>query len=444
MRIVLILLFHFLFLESCVSVFIDALSKEKPKYLFGFMDTSGKITIPQIYEGVGRFSQGLAPVKKDGLWGYINPKGEVIISFQFKSAKPFSDDPILAPAEKNDVGEKAWGYIDTKGNWVVQPSFYNATEFKNGVAEVATEKFKYKNVSKRYDKYFLTKSGKYIYHNGLYSYYSGPGQYSEGLMPSCKEGKWGFKDINDKWIIDPKYTIVGNFENGLARVQITNPNPYKDCELISEDEPYGLWGYIDKTGKEVIPIKFRSASNFSKDGLALVDEEFQTKTFQTSKTFSKYYINREGTRAIDLNFKKAEAFTDYSFALVRADEKNILKIEPNKSAFMDKTGNKIKFTLKENEEIFNLRSGTKEFFRITLQVKPDANKYEHIYVSRYYRTSDLSQAIPKDFPPCFGGFVNPPNCMTDDFHEGLAWVAKAVSVTNSAETTSALGSYKAQ
>ena len=427
MKLFIFLLLPVLFLQSCVSLFVDAFSEEKPKYSYGFMDTSGKIVIPQEYEDADRFSHGLAPVKKNGLWGYINPNGEVVIPFQFKSAKPFSDDPALAPVEKNDIGEKAWGFIDLKGNFIIPPNFYNATEFRNGVAEVATEKFKYRSVSKRYDKYFLTKSGKYIYHNGLYSYYAGPGQYSEGLMPSCKEGKWGFKDTNDKWIIEPRYTIVGNFENGFARVQITSPNPYKDCEWISEEEPLGLWGYIDKTGKEVIPLKFRAASNFSKDGLALVDETFQAKTFNRSNLFTRYYINREGKKAIDLNFQKAEAFTDFGFALVGRDEKNTLGIEPNKTAFIDTKGKLKDFPLNKNEEIFSMRDVTRELFILNFQIKPDLNKYEHIYISRYYVSRDLTQAIKKDFPPCFGSFVRPPNCSIGNFHEGLAWIAKEIS-----------------
>lgn len=427
MKLFLILLFPFLFLQSCVSLFIDAFSEEKPKYSFGFMDVTGKIVIPTEYEGADRFNHGLAPVKKNGLWGYINSKGEITIPFQFKSADPFSDEPVLAAVEKNDSGQRAWGYIDIKGNFVIPPKFYNATEFRNGVAEVATEKFKYKSVSKRYDKYFLTKSDKYIYHNGLYSYLAGPGKFSEDLMPSCKDGKWGFKDINDKWIIEPKYTIVGNFENGLARVQVTSPNPYTDCELISEDEPFGLWGFIDKTGKEVIPLKFRAASNFSKNGLALVDETFQAKTFNRSNQYTSYYINREGKKAIDLNFQKAEAFTDFGFALVGQDEKNTLGIEPNKTAFIDTKGKLKDFPLKANEEIFSMRDVSRDLFILTLQIKPDPNKYEHIYISRYYSSKDLSLAIKKDFPPCFGSFVRPPNCMIGNFNEGLAWIAREIS-----------------
>jgi hypothetical protein len=429
MKLFILLLFPIFLFQSCISLFVEAFSQEKSKYLYGFMDTTGKIIIPQEYEGADRFNHGLAPVKKDGLWGYINKKGDVVIPFQFQSAGAFSDDPALAPVEivNPEIIGKGWGFIDTKGNFVIPPSFYNATIFRDGVTEVATKKFKYKSVSKRYDKYFLTKTGKYIYHNGLYSYLAGPGRYSEGLMPSCKDGKWGFKDTEDKWIIEPKYTIVGNFENGLARVQITNPNPYPDCEWISDEEPNGLWGYIDKTGKEVIPLKFKAASSFNKDGLALVDEMFTAKTFQRGNLFTRYYIGKDGKKAIDLNFQRAENFSDFGYASVGPDEKNSLGIEPNKTAFIDKTGNKKGFSLGKEEEIFSIRSSTKEMFRITLQTKPEPNKYEHMYISRYYYIKDLTQAIPKDFPPCFGSFVNPPNCMTDDFYDGLAWVAKEIS-----------------
>ena len=427
-RFFIIVLFTILFFQSCISLLVDAFNGEKRTYAFGFMDRTGKFVIPQEFEGADRFSQGLAPVKKNDLWGYINTKGEVIIPFQFKSAKPFSDDPMLAAVEITDpeIYEKGWGFIDIKGNFVIPPNFYNATSFKEGVTEVATAKFKFKNTSKRYDKYFLTKSGKYIYHNGLYSYYAGPGRFSEGLMPSCKDGKWGFKDIEDRWVIEPKYTIVGNFKEGLAHVQITTPNPYTDCEMISEKEPYGLWGYIDKTGKEVIPLNFRMASSFSKDGLALVDETFQAKETIPSKMFTRYFINHEGKMAIDLKFQKAESFSDSGFALVGPDEKNTLSIKSYTTTFIDTKGKKKDFKLENNEQIFSVREGTKEIFRVTLQIKPDPDKYEHKYISRYYYTKDLTQFIEKDFPPCFGWFIDPPNCMTGDFYGDLAWIAKQV------------------
>lgn len=50
------------------------------------------------YTGAGDFSEGLAAVKKDGLWGYI----------------------------------------DTDGNYAVEPKFYSAWAFSEGLAAVQT------------------------------------------------------------------------------------------------------------------------------------------------------------------------------------------------------------------------------------------------------------------------------------------------------------------
>ena len=50
-----------------------------------------------------------------------------------------------------------------------------------------------------------------------------------------------------------KYDRIYDFEDGLARVKTNNK-----------------WGLIDKTGKEIIPLKYDGIDNFSKDGLAKV------------------------------------------------------------------------------------------------------------------------------------------------------------------------------
>lgn len=413
-----------LFFPSCISVFVDALHQEEPKFSFGFMDSFGKIVIESQYEGAGQFKHGLAPVKKNGLWGYINKKSEVVIPFQFRDAESFSDDPALAPVEVNHEGsDKNWGYINLKGEWVVKPSYYNATVFRNGVAEVATTKFKFKQVSKRYDKYYLTKDFRLIYSNGLYSYLAGPGRYAEGLLAACKDGKWGFKDTNDVWIIPPKYTIVGNFSEGLARVQITDPSPYNDCELIHEEEPLGHWGYIDKTGKEVIPLKFRHAEDFYA-GLAVVDEKFQARQILPADAYSKYMIDKQGKKALDLSFKKARSLGGSGFFLVGRDEKNKLGLEPTEEGFIDHKGNLKILNVDKNTKIFAVRVEDGDLLKITFQIQPIPEKYEHTYTSRYYYKKDLTQAIQKDFPPCFGASVRPPNCMTGNFTEGFAWIAK--------------------
>ena len=68
---------------------------------------------------------------------------------------------------------------------------------------------------------------------GLYSY----GQELERTR--CENGKWGFKDKNTgNMVISCKYDGIAPFSEGMAAVRLNKK-----------------FGFIDKTGKEVIPLK---------------------------------------------------------------------------------------------------------------------------------------------------------------------------------------------
>ncbi len=49
-----------------------------------------ELVIPYQYDHATSFSEGLAMVKKDGKFGYINKQGELVIPFQFEYATPFT------------------------------------------------------------------------------------------------------------------------------------------------------------------------------------------------------------------------------------------------------------------------------------------------------------------------------------------------------------------
>jgi hypothetical protein len=66
-----------------------------------FIDTSGNVVIDgSKYAEVEKFSNGLAAVKNmEKKWGYINPKGEVVIPFMYNEAKVFSKISALVKTE---------------------------------------------------------------------------------------------------------------------------------------------------------------------------------------------------------------------------------------------------------------------------------------------------------------------------------------------------------
>ena len=76
----------------------------------------------------------------------------------------------------------------------------------------------------------------------------------DGLARVCLNGKSGFIDKSGKEVIPCVYNDAGDFFDGLARVCIG-------------DWETGKCGFIDKTGKEVIPCEYDGVSVFS-DGVA--------------------------------------------------------------------------------------------------------------------------------------------------------------------------------
>lgn len=85
----------------------------------------------------------------------------------------------------------------------------------------------------------------------------------EGLQPVQKHGLWGYVDRTGKIIIPFKYKTAAGFKEGLAAVSLGE-----------------LYGYIDKTGQVTIPIKYDYASDF-KDGKAMVRSG--SKSFSVDK-----------------------------------------------------------------------------------------------------------------------------------------------------------------
>ncbi len=81
-----------------------------------------------------------------------------------------------------------------------------------------------------------------------------------GLFSILQNGKVGFIDGTGRIIIPPRFEDVDDFSEGLARITITtDPRSY----------PFTKHGYIDTTGEIVIKPQFDEAYNFS-EGLALI------------------------------------------------------------------------------------------------------------------------------------------------------------------------------
>ena len=66
---------------------------------------------------------------------------------------------------------------------------------------------------------------------------------------------YGFKDIKGNIIVVGKYNYANEFSEGLALV--SRASGYDDW-----GNEYYSWGFIDQTGEEVIPLKYKHAMSF--------------------------------------------------------------------------------------------------------------------------------------------------------------------------------------
>ena len=61
------------------------------RFKWGFIEPSGRLVIPDFYDEVRAFQEGLAVVRQKGRWGYIDRKGKTLIPIQFRGAWSFSN-----------------------------------------------------------------------------------------------------------------------------------------------------------------------------------------------------------------------------------------------------------------------------------------------------------------------------------------------------------------
>lgn len=209
----------------------------------GYVNQQGKLIIPFEYDGIvageggeeitfNDFSEGLVAVTKNEKFGFINTKGKVVIPLQYDWVNNFYEG--LAVVSKNGQ----YGAIDKTGKIVIPIEYDWLGDFNEGFAAAGLAS---ENEASKYG--LIDKNNKEV----IPFIYDGMGSFSEGLVAVQKDGKWGYVNKENKPVIaiNLDYEQVNDFSNGLAAVFSFEEN--------SDNMKYG---YIDKTGKLVIPMNF--------------------------------------------------------------------------------------------------------------------------------------------------------------------------------------------
>ena len=336
---------------NSVSNFSEGLAVvcDKETDLYGFIDKKGNEVIPcQYYEVLGCFSEGIAVVAKDGDgWSLIDKKGQEIVSFDNQFIPGFQvsfQDGMMAIFNLEDEKE---GYIDKAGKVVIPAEL--DMRMCNGPISVSFNE----GLCRRYDydsqkSSFIDKTGKTVFEC------EGDAEdFSEGLaavgkiyMESEDDFTWltwltGFIDKTGAEAIPFIFKHAGRFVDGLCWAETDNQcgfinrdgefvltgdfktlildediecGSYPLCPTFSEGLAWvcnkeGKFGYIDKTGKVVIPFRYEACYD---EGSELYYQQpcydfHEGLARICDKTTEKYgYIDREGNEVFPCQFGYAE------------------------------------------------------------------------------------------------------------------------------------------
>lgn len=267
---------------------------------WGFMDKEGKQIIDLKYENATIFKDGLAPVKLNGKYGFINKKGKVIIDFQYDDAHPFYEE--LAAIK---IGKK-WGFINKKGKIQIAPQFGRVQDFDHGFSVVFHIVNEYLNLEDEFE-------------------------YVE------EEGVFGLIDPKGVLVLDTIYDYINPFKNDFARIALN-----------------GKEGFIDLTGKIVIPIQFDNTGDFS-EGLAVVANWMMWKSYYDFG-YSKKQIDSLEQEVNQLyNTIGLYGFEKYDYPVFREFEKAQMQKPSEKLiyGYINKKGEIVINFQFENAETFN-------------------------------------------------------------------------------------------
>ena len=280
--------------------------------VWGYADTSGRLVIPAQFESARRFDrEGLAEIRKNGRWGMIDRQGKEVIAPRLTSQSVFSDGLAVAcvdtgetipgltilgpkPGERTPVTRSKCGFLNRAGKVVVPIQFDGVRPFREGVAAVTNSRTSelcpavdmgratlygiidvqgkvvvpiehchvgpaedgwirvvYESRGPNQDRVgFVDREGRTLLAKLPYDF-AGE-RWREGLLPVRTGNRWGFIDRQGREVIPLRYDEVSVVSEGLVRSRLD-----------------GKWGFVDATGKVAVPFTYDDAGDFD-SGLACV------------------------------------------------------------------------------------------------------------------------------------------------------------------------------
>jgi hypothetical protein len=209
-----------------VHFFSEGLAAVRFNGLWGFIDREGEWKIPPQFTLASPFREGYAGVLLDGYGGFIDKEGDMVFERVCRSFRPgyalyFKEGMAVIPEvlEEPVSGKRArYGYLINDGSKI--PAVYDdAGDFYEGFAHVVIDG----------QRRIIDKSGSLMAWTKGIDMVLG---FQGGLSIAIKDGKYGYINRDGVWVIQPEYDRLKPFSEGYA---------------VAEKD--GRLGYIDIHGE---------------------------------------------------------------------------------------------------------------------------------------------------------------------------------------------------
>jgi hypothetical protein len=281
--------------------------------------------IPERFEVARPFSEGLAAVRIDGLFGYIDPSGKVVIAPRFQDAGQFAGDYAEVRLEG------ASGIIDRSGRLIVPARFGRIIPFAGGafIAEPlpvggsagAASDVRLEGFSDPLGFLNLKRAGLYHVRRGWltaqdlqFALFDVP---ERGLVWAGKrneqgEEQWGLLRSDGTWQVSPRYSHVQRLMETRAIVR-----SMPEGSLPPQERRDGvLSGAVDRDGRLVVPLKYAHLS-YWRGGYGIAREAKPYRPDGSSSGAREGLVRADGTLLAGRYFDKTDIREDGSLPRAR-------------------------------------------------------------------------------------------------------------------------------
>ena len=116
---------------SAIGRFSEGLAPVKGKIQWGYINKGYDVVIPLMYERAFSFKEGLGMVVLNSQYGFIDHTGQIQIPFKYTAAHSFEQECARV------CHDGLWGLIDRQGNYILPPTYSQIEQFAEGLALVS-------------------------------------------------------------------------------------------------------------------------------------------------------------------------------------------------------------------------------------------------------------------------------------------------------------------